>query len=69
MKGKFILSTENIQGKLAVAERQTREKKAKKGKNKAKVAVQQVEMEEEYTSEESSTEEPEIYDSIEVELA
>jgi hypothetical protein len=69
LKGKFIVSTEEIQKQLSDAERQTRAKKAKKGKRAPKAAIQHAETEEEDTSEESDTEERVIQDSIVVELA
>jgi len=69
LKGKFIVSTEEIQKLLSEAEAKTNAKKAKKGNRTTKRMVQRVETEEEDLSDDSDTEEREILDSIVVELA
>jgi hypothetical protein len=66
LKGKFIITDEGIYDQLTDAERITKQKKTKKGHGKQKQAVQEVEVLEDDTSEDSNVEELEILDCVEV---
>ena len=66
LKGKFIITDEGICNQLKAAERNTKEKKTKKGRGKQKRATREVEVLETDTSEDSSGEEREILDCVEV---
>ena len=68
LKGKSIVSTEEIHKRLAEAERNTKQKKSKKGHEQNNRAIKDAERQEEYTSNELDTEQAEILDCIEVEL-
>ena len=69
LKGKFIVSTEEIQNRLAEAERITKEKKRKRGCGKNKRPIKEMEMLEDDTSDGSDVEKCEIFDCIDVKLA
>ena len=66
LKGKFIITDEGICNQLKAAEKKTKEKKTKKGRGKQKRAIPEVEVLETDTSEDSSEEEREILDCVEV---
>ena len=68
LNGKFIVSTEEIHKQLAEAERNTKQKKSKRGHRQNNKAIKDVEMPEDYTSNELDMEQAEILDFIEVEL-
>src|SRR4030095_653914 len=68
LKGKFIVSTEEIQKELAEAERKTQEKRSKKGQRRARSMIRDEELEDESMDDESESEEQEIRDCIVVAL-
>ena len=69
MKGKFIVSTEDIQKGLAKAERKTRKKSAKGRQRRNRSVLEEEEMEEQHMNDVSESEEHEIQDCIAVQLS
>jgi sugar-specific transcriptional regulator TrmB len=67
-EGKIIVSTEEVQQKLAEAERNTLERKAKVSKKKRPVVHSMLATDKEDIDEDSEIEGHEIQDCIEVEL-
>jgi hypothetical protein len=69
LKGKFIVTTEEIHKGLAAAERKTKKTRVKKGKRKATSVSAESEMEAVEVLDDSETEEHEIRDCIAVQLS
>jgi hypothetical protein len=69
LKGKFIVTTEEIQRGLAAAERKTRKTRIKRGKRRARSVSEESEMEVVEVLDDSEREEHEIQDCITVQLS
>lgn len=69
LKGKFIVTTEEIYKGLAAAERKTRKTRVKKGKRRARSVSEESDMEVVEVLDDSETVEPEIQDCIVVQLS
>ena len=68
LKGKIIVSTEEVQRKLAEAEQATKERKNKKQKRKHQRVTFNVGMDNENIEDNTDDEQQEIHDYIEVQL-
>ena len=68
LKGKFIVTTEEIHKGLATAERKTKKTQVKKEKRRARSVSAELEMEAVEVLDDSETEEREIQDCIAVQL-
>ena len=69
LKGKFIVTTEEIHKGLAAAEKKTKKTRVKKGKRRAKLVSAESEMEVVDVLDDLETEEREIEDCIAVQLS